>query len=1253
VGRILVCLAPLSLDSVSCQPLHPSESPSVALDPRGSAPFAEQISSQLHQIENAVDLALGMPDRPEVVESYPALISAMETVVALREHAQGAICWETLGSRQRLAELRNLSVLEKAERRVIGEIAGLHLQSLRLYREGQFARAAELGYRALDCWQELPNKAYRLHAHGLDRLAASLEALARWQEALSHSQAALEAYQRLYGGDHPEVAEALGSVAAALESLNRLPEALPLREMSLAMLQRLYPEDHASVAAALNDLAVCLESLGQSDEALARCQSALAMYKRLYAFDHPDIARSLGNVGYCLDSLGRSTEALTFHRAALAMRTTLHQGDHHDIDTSLNNLARCLSSLGLPLEALPKYEASLAMRQRLHSGDHRDVAAGLNNVATCLDSLGRSVEALPMHKSALAMRQRLFSGDHPDIAASLNNLAYCLDSLGRSEAALPQYQAALAMRQRLFTNASHHVALSLNNLAGCLTALERPAEALPLYEEALAIQQTLHTGDHPALATSLSNVAFGLDALGRFSDALPIHMLALGMRERLFPGDHPDVATSLNNVAACLNASGHSAEALPLYQSALAMRTRLFGLDHPLVAMSFSNLGIMLAGLGRQQEAAEYLLSSTSLLWGYLTQTFPVLSPQQKRQFLARSRFLQGDRLWPLVFLHDGTDAEAAWRGVLLSKQLLLETARQESQALLTAAANSPSEWQVRWREREQLRGWLASAALQGWLTGATPLSEETRPSTGPTQVRALAERIEELDTQLRQGNPAYLLDARLRQVSLEDVSQVLRERQVLLEYVRYRDYDFSCTATNRWGPPYYGVLILSGDDHRVSALNLGKAHPIDAAVRRFRSEMETAIEQFKIVEPSPAQLRRAERSLAQASRTLREAVWEPLSPWVSGCERIYLAPDGLLNLVPFEALAQETGSATCQYLAEQHEFVYLCTGRDLARLAVRSGIGTGASKTAALIGNPAFSARPPEVARVVVGLKPANGSLAWSEAHAGVSTLGGSLPWTHDAKRLTVPRNWQQLQVLDHLIERVRGQLEQLGWSVLALTQELAVEEAVLQLEAPRILQFATHGYIMDRPNLDPEDWDNPFLRSMLFLAGANQWTPATSVYHRAGETLFTTKEALGQGFTPEMLQASRVEVADGILTAYEVTGMNLHGTDLVNLTACETGLGEVTTDGVAGLRQAFLLAGARALTMSMWEVPAEETAQQIEDFYARWLTADSGKAQPTLYSAFRQAQLSALARARAGRGAGHPFHWAGVVYVGDPGDL
>jgi CHAT domain-containing protein len=301
--------------------------------------------------------------------------------------------------------------------------------------------------------------------------------------------------------------------------------------------------------------------------------------------------------------------------------------------------------------------------------------------------------------------------------------------------------------------------------------------------------------------------------------------------------------------------------------------------------------------------------------------------------------------------------------------------------------------------------------------------------------------------------------------------------------------------------------------------------------------------------------------------------------------------------------------------------------------------------KTAALVGNPAFGASPQEIARAVAGISStpfieARSAQRTGSPTSGSTTLGGA----------DIPRNWQQLPQLDRLIEQVAAQLTRLGWIVTHLNHEKAVEEAVLALKGPRILQFATHGFLLNSPPQDAQGWDNPLLQSMLLLAGVNRSTPDNSVFYRVGKEVLTEKDARARGLNETQLLATRLELADGQLTAYEVSGMDLRGTELVNLTACETGLGAVTAEGVAGLRQGFLMAGARSLTMSMWEVPAEETTSQIGDFYQRWLGRNKAV---TRYGAFRGAQLAALAAARRELDSGHPFYWAATVYVGDPGDL
>jgi hypothetical protein len=159
-------------------------------------------------------------------------------------------------------------------------------------------------------------------------------------------------------------------------------------------------------------------------------------------------------------------------------------------------------------------------------------------------------------------------------------------------------------------------------------------------------------------------------------------------------------------------------------------------------------------------------------------------------------------------------------------------------------------------------------------------------------------------------------------------------------------------------------------------------------------------------------------------------------------------------------------------------------------------------------------------------------------------------------------------------------------------------------------------------RHDVSPSD---PRMKSMLIMAGANR---------RSAEV------------SPDS--------SDGLLTAYEMSDIDLRNTELVILTACESGLG--TTHGYAdagleeadggtlfGLRQAVRDAGARGVVMSMWEVPAAESATLMSDFINQWLVVGS-----PVRDALHDAQLKALKGARAMRKSGHPFWWSGFVYTG-----
>ena len=342
--------------------------------------------------------------------------------------------------------------------------------------------------------------------------------------------------------------------------------------------------------------------------------------------------------------------------------------------------------------------------------------------------------------------------------------------------------------------------------------------------------------------------------------------------------------------------------------------------------------------------------------------------------------------------------------------------------------------------------------------------------------------------------------------MKLEDVWQALRPGDALLEYVRYRQYDF---RAHEWGAERYGAFVLRHDG-RVAAVDLGEANEIDDAVHAFRSEVENAA---KSAGSGYLPTRKEEMTLANVSSKLRGLAWDPVREHFRGVRRVYVAPDGDLGLVPFEALAEDPKGR--RYLAEAYELLYIGTGRDLGRLAMTAKPQGKSGGTAVLIGNPDLEASAQRLAEVVARLEPAgrseSGVPAPSAPDRGTASERGREE-VHSAQ----PRcKWEPKDSLEKLVVETKDQLDSLGWSTATvLLDERAVEEAVYALKGPRILQFATHGELARSFDADAMvGWDNPLLRSTLLLAGVCSWQEENSSFIASGRKCIPRRRRVNEG--------------------------------------------------------------------------------------------------------------------------------------------
>jgi CHAT domain-containing protein len=314
-------------------------------------------------------------------------------------------------------------------------------------------------------------------------------------------------------------------------------------------------------------------------------------------------------------------------------------------------------------------------------------------------------------------------------------------------------------------------------------------------------------------------------------------------------------------------------------------------------------------------------------------------------------------------------------------------------------------------------------------------------------------------------------------------------------------------------------------------------------------------------------------------ARAVDERIMRPLRALLRGATRLLISPDGGLNLVPFETLVDEHG----RYLIERYATTYLTSGRDLLRMQIASA-PTG---TPVIVADPLFGE---------------SGATAARRARPGA---------TDGLRSITVGSDVAGLYFAPLLGSAIEARaIKALFPEATLLTGRRASKAMLERVTAPSILHIASHGFFLeDEASGGPMSVvaQNPLLRSGLALAGAN--LPGNA--H-----------------------------GDGILTALEAAGLNLWGTSLVTLSACDTGVGNVRNgEGVYGLRRAFMLAGAETLVMSLWPVSDSVAGETMVAYYAR-LRAGIGRGD-----ALRQAKLSILQRPALR----HPYYWGGFIQSGD----
>lgn len=1042
-------------------------------------------------------------------------------------------------------------------------------------------------------------------ASDVERMNAEVVRLYRqgnYEKAMALAVEARNLARETLGEERPEFAATLNNLASIYEATGEYAKTEPLLQQALSIRRKALGENDPEVVMSLNNLGYFYHATGRYAEARELFLRSMEITRAIVGEDNPFFVSSLNNLASLYKAMGdyAAVEPLYLKARDIQLRTSGEsQSDYAII---IQNLAQLYALTGRYSEAEPLYRESLDVTRKISGEGRPQYARTLNNLASLYESMGRYGKAEPLYQQALALLVSSSGKNSPDTAAPLNNLAGLYKTMGDHDKAESFYLQANDVYRSVYGENHPAFAASLNNLADLYYSTRRLEDAERLYGKALQIQRAGLGEKHPDTALTMQNLGVLYKTTGKYKDAESLFMSALDVWKSILGDRSPDVALALNNLAALYHGMGRYPEAEPLYRKALEIRTAALGEDHPDVAVSLNGLAALCAATSREEEALELMKQAQGINDHLIRNIFTIASEKQRLRYLSILRG-ETDSFLSLVARLTPSSPAAAAAGldlVLKRKAIVAEAMAAERDAIL---GGRYPELESKLRELKILRFQIARKMMAG--PGPDGIDEHRKT------LAKWEEEKERIEVRLASEIPEINLERRVMKADRLAVAKALPRESALVEFVRYNPFDFNAIAAQgqpSWNAARYLAFVMpAGEPEKIAMIDLGPADDLDRTISEFRRRITGETDK----RGERGLVTTAKRSeISETGADLRKAVFDPLLGSLRGRKRVFLAPDGNLYRLSFGALP--AGPTRC--LIDDYHIDYIGSGRDILRFGTVSQPGPSASLVAA---DPDYDlneiAQAPQTANAV----PDGRSRA---ALLRTSPRFERLPGT-----------------------RIEGELIANMLGLKPLVDAAASKGRLRAIHSPRVLHIATHGFFL--PDQEPassqkgfeqkdsqpvertdatmdlnagplsRSLENPLLRSGLALAGANAWLQ--------GKTL-------------------PVEDEDGILTGEDASGLDLLSTELVVLSACETGLGDIRVgEGVFGLRRAFLLAGAKTLVMSLWKVPDAQTRMLMEGFYKRILEGSPRE------EALREAQLAVK------ESYPEPFYWAAFICQGDPGPL
>ncbi|MBF0153980.1 MAG: tetratricopeptide repeat protein [Magnetococcales bacterium] len=1061
-----------------------------------------------------------------------------------------------------------------------------------------------------------------LGADHLDTLVAS-RAVARIQQNLGQYAAGekllgdvCQKLTDLLGPYHEERADCLGQLARLQVQQGHYDVAEKLFEQLLALRGDIQPPTAPAFREVHLGRAELFRLMARYDQAEKILKETLAAGEK----ETPPLAgrllvRTQDLLAQLYEDRGDFTQAEKLTRQVILHESKTLGVDHPDTIASLSGLAGILKRAGQQEEAEKIYTNVLQRARKLLGENHQTTIAILNNLGLVFEEQGLYDQAEPMFKEALKVGKELLGEEHPTTIAAMNSLALLYESQGNFDKARPLYGKIIALSTKRLGKEHPDTVAFINNLAYLDMMRQDFQEAARQFQEVVTLWGKILGEKNPKTLKGMNNLARSLHKLSRYDEAEKLFKKTLALREEALGTNHMDTLRSMQDLAALYRDQGRTQEADQLFQKTLQLEEKILGPQHPYTFETLNGLASVKEKAQDNKEAFRLRQSQFSRRTEFLNRMMWVAGDNAREgyvrlhqpEFYAYLSLLS--RLEPAQAGRDLLEAAMRRKGLLLKiGSEVQQIARLSSDPVLGKLAD----------DLVNTRKELAAMTLAGPKEGVNG-EEHLR------NLNALEDRINTLEGDL--GRTSQRFRQKVAATTLEDLTRQLPESAVLVDFLIYRDGEaenmLAGLLGKENGQPKHGMVVYK---------NLKKIQKLVVDYRTIIQD-ETA----------------DEGDMKKVGAELYTELWKPLAGFMGTRTEVFVVPDGILNIMPFNALVDDKKA----FLIQGIDLHILNSSRDLvARIPTKPNTGmitfagpdynsektVGEKVLAEVRGKRSASQAkgteaPLPVEELLVepeetgkntpegGNTSASGgmrrSAALNQLRAGLRAFSVGM---RGLRFDPLPGALKEGELISENVSKSKKEIK-------LFVQNDAQENGIKRVEAPDVLHVATHGFFLKADDSLkkrllklqrsaevqlPPPGDNPLLRSGLAFAGINANAPF-----------------LGEIDTEN----------DGVLTALEVMSLNLTGTRLAVLSACETGLGEIHEgEGVYGLRRAFQEAGVEKVMASLWEVSDAGTQALMTGFYKGMM---AGKDPHT---SLRSTQLELIGSSQWS----HPYIWSAFMMVG-----